>query len=59
MENLSGLPWINQKVVDYGMQTVIIPFLHNLERGSWLRRSLDWDIAASVQRVTQNVLLVS
>ena len=47
--------WINQKVVDYNADGDYT-FLHNLERGVGTG-TLDWDIAASVQQVTQNILL--
>ena len=47
--------WINQKVVDYDADGDYT-FLHNLERGVGTG-TLDWDIAASVQQVTQNILL--
>ena len=49
------VPWINQKIIDWnadGDYTV----LHNFERGVGYG-VLDWDVAASVQRVTENVLL--
>jgi len=47
--------WINQKIVDYNADGDYT-FLHNLERGVGTG-TLDWDIAASVQQVTQNILL--
>lgn len=47
--------WINQKIVDYNADGDYT-FLHNLERGAGTG-VLDWDIAASVQQVTQNILL--
>jgi len=47
--------WINQKIVDYNADGDYT-FLHNLERGVGTG-VLDWDIAASVQQVTQNILL--
>lgn len=47
--------WINQKIVDYNSDGDYT-FLQNMERGVG-SGALDWDIAASVQQVTQNILL--
>jgi len=47
--------WINQKIVDYNGEGDYT-FLQNMERGVG-SGALDWDIAASVQQVTQNILL--